>query len=120
MGTNLVLHLGGRRRERVVRCARGDDDQVDIGTGHTGIGKCPLGGVTGKIGRLFAIGDNVALRDAGALTYPLVAGIHHSGKVMVAHDPLRQVSANRNHERPAVRHLLSFSPERCWRALWPR
>ena len=38
------------------------------------------------------------------VTYPL--GIYHGGKVMAAHDPLRQVSANRNHERPAVRHLL--------------
>ena len=77
----------------------------------------PVGGITSQIGRLFAIGDNVALRDAGALTYPLVAGIHHSGKVMVAHDPLRQVSANRNHERPAVRHLLFFSRTMLARAM---
>jgi hypothetical protein len=96
----LSLHSRRGGRKRLVRRGRRQDDEVEIGRLHPGMGQRPLRGLERQLRRHLAIGRDMALLDAGALLDPLVGGIHLLGKIGVGNHALRQIGAAPLNDRP--------------------
>ena len=109
--SQLVLQVGGRVGGFRLRGVGGDDDLVDVGGGHPGVGDGRPGGV-GRHGEgSFPGGGEPAFFDAGALRDPLVAGVQPLLPIPVGHHPLRHISPEP--EQRAQRALPFLVASRC-------
>src|SRR3546814_11783356 len=67
------------------------DDEVDVAGPHAGLRHRLAGRGGAEVGGHLAVGGDVALVDAGALTDPLVGGIDPLGEIRIGDDLCRQV-----------------------------
>ena len=88
----LDAHGGGR--EGAIGRGGGADDEIDVDRVDAGAHQRLTRGGDAEIGGQLAVGSDVALRDAGPLLDPLIAGVDHAGQVVVGHDALGQVGAD--------------------------
>jgi hypothetical protein len=90
----LPLHNAGGRRDDLVRCARADNDQVNLGRVRFGHIERPARGFDrhGRSG--LVVGCDMAALDPGALANPPVGRFHHALEVLVRQNLLREVAAN--------------------------
>ncbi len=87
----LGLHLRGRRRERVVRRRRADNDQINVHGGNIGRRQSAVGGAYREVGGEFTVGGDVSLADAGARDDPLIRGLDPLRELGVGDDPFRKI-----------------------------
>ncbi len=81
-----------------------NDDQVDFVRRQARIVERAAGGGGGEVGRVLALGRDVALLDADALLDPLVGGVDGLAQLVIGHDALGQVAADAAHDRPQGTH----------------
>ena len=99
VGTEAVLHeAGGGRKDEIGR-GRAEHDHVEFGRLHAGGFHRRARGALGEVGGGLALGDDVALADAGARRDPFVAGIDELLEVGVGQDPGRQGTAGTGETR---------------------
>lgn len=118
MRAKLVLHLGRSRGKGVVRRAGGDDDEIKVAGYEPGTVQRLLRRMPREVRCLFSLGNDMTLRDAGALANPLVAGVDKSRQLLIRHDPFRQVASHRDHQSGGVSHCHPSVQEWCSPWLW--
>ena len=101
------LQLTGVAGKDVFWRRGGDDDEIQRCRVNIGALQGVACGLIGKIRAAFIRRGDVALRDAGTGTNPLVGGVHPLGEFLVGHDPLRQIAAGA--EDFAVNHAVGSS-----------
>ena len=84
---------------------RGEDDQVDIFRREPRVVQGPAGRLEAEVARGNAPAREAALFDAGALSDPLVAGVHQARETLVGHDAFGHEHAGASNDGPGGIHL---------------